>query len=468
MKIKLIFPPQWSPTQPYLSLPSLVAYLKKNGYNVNQHDINLESYDILLSSEYLNKIQERILFQWKSLESKDILLPKYQEEYSQKFQATLITSDIIDKIDKAKSILRDPENFYNSELYIDSIKTIKKALEVVSAAYYPTKITLSEFEINSALLTETDLLTAINDEEKNPFILIYKDYFLNDILKENSDVIGISIIGISQLIPGLTLARLIKLNHPEVHINLGGSIFTRLLDKIIGWTEIFGNIFDSIIVYEGETPFLNLCRCLSEGQDLSIVPNLFYKRDGKIFFNEVCKPVRIDLLPTPSFDGLPLDQYFSPHPILPILSSRGCYWGRCAFCDHGEIYGSRYDHRRMDLLIEDLQNLSNKHSTKFFTFNDEAIAPNRLKSISNAIILNNLEIKCNANIRLESQFTPDYFRIAFRAGFLHLLCGLESGNDRVLAHMLVFGIMLFYFLDSQPKLKWKPVKQLILFFLIKI
>src|SRR3990170_390358 len=249
MNITLIFPPQWSTTQPYPSLPSLAAYLKNKGYSVNQRDLNIESYHIFLSREYLNKIKEPIFNRWKYLNSSDILPTKYQEEYCTLFQA-LIEPDLINQLDRAKTLLRDPERFYNLELYVDAIETINMGLKMVSAAYYPTTITLSDFKMNSPLLTEADLLAAINDEQKNPFISLYRDYFLDDILKEPLDILGISIIGISQLVPGLTLARLVKLHHPEVHIVLGGSIFTRLLDKIKEWSDMFGKIFDSIIIYE--------------------------------------------------------------------------------------------------------------------------------------------------------------------------------------------------------------------------
>jgi len=43
VNIPLIFPPHWVVHQPYLSLPSLTAYLRENGYNVIHRDINIES-----------------------------------------------------------------------------------------------------------------------------------------------------------------------------------------------------------------------------------------------------------------------------------------------------------------------------------------------------------------------------------------------------------------------------------------
>ena len=47
-------------------------------------------------------------------------------------------------------------------------------------------------------------------------------------------------------------------------------------------------------------------------------------------------------LPLPDFEGFPLDSYFVPVRILPYLATRGCYWGRCTFCDHGQGYFDQY------------------------------------------------------------------------------------------------------------------------------
>ena len=45
MKTALIFPPQWFPSQPYLALPTLTAYLQHHGHAVDQFDFNIESYE---------------------------------------------------------------------------------------------------------------------------------------------------------------------------------------------------------------------------------------------------------------------------------------------------------------------------------------------------------------------------------------------------------------------------------------
>ena len=50
MKISLLFPPSWHPSQPYLSLPSLTGFLNQAGMtNVIQRDLNIEVLDTILN-----------------------------------------------------------------------------------------------------------------------------------------------------------------------------------------------------------------------------------------------------------------------------------------------------------------------------------------------------------------------------------------------------------------------------------
>ena len=101
-------------------------------------------------------------------------------------------------------------------------------------------------------------------------------------------------------------------------------------------------------------PLLELAKCLAKGKNLEAVPNLIYDDGTKVCVNETCPPENIDSLPTPCFDDFPLDLYFSPELILPIMASRGCYWRKCAFCDHSHVYGNRYAPRNNERVVDDL------------------------------------------------------------------------------------------------------------------
>src|ERR1043166_9304228 len=52
-----LFPPQWSPFQPALSLPSLAAWQRRAGYTVVSVDLNIEFFDWLFSDECAASLQ---------------------------------------------------------------------------------------------------------------------------------------------------------------------------------------------------------------------------------------------------------------------------------------------------------------------------------------------------------------------------------------------------------------------------
>ncbi len=60
MRVMLIFPPDWFPSEPYLSLPSLTAVLRQAGHTVIQKDINLEMWDWYFSEDFLKKVLRRV------------------------------------------------------------------------------------------------------------------------------------------------------------------------------------------------------------------------------------------------------------------------------------------------------------------------------------------------------------------------------------------------------------------------
>ena len=64
------------------------------------------------------------------------------------------------------------------------------------------------------------------DKNTNIFIEYYKTV-LDNIKSKNPDYIGISINSSSQVIPGLTLANMLKTNS-NAHINIGGNFFGRV------------------------------------------------------------------------------------------------------------------------------------------------------------------------------------------------------------------------------------------------
>lgn len=128
MNVTLVFPPQWSPHIPPLSLPLLSGYLQENGYQVQQHDLNIEVYETVLSPEYLTKIWDRVLKRFALKDRNETLAPDEQRQYYRLFLASLIGRYKIDEIQQAKAVLRDPDKFLDFPSYREARLVLEAVL----------------------------------------------------------------------------------------------------------------------------------------------------------------------------------------------------------------------------------------------------------------------------------------------------------------------------------------------------
>jgi radical SAM superfamily enzyme YgiQ (UPF0313 family) len=423
MKILLLFPPSWLPSQPFLSLPALTGFLRAQGLEVIQRDINIEFLEILLSKKSAQELLCRIKQELDKGPGHHHI-----DRYNLLREATEYLPLAAERIEEAKRVLRT-EDFYTIERYTESLSIMDRYLELVSALYYPSTLSVYSNSTRYSVYSSHDLMSALGDEGENPFLGFFREHLLDSILDTRPEVVGISITSTSQLLPGLTLARLIKGARPDVHLTIGGSIFTKLIDNLLLGVDVFFSFVDSFVVFEGEHALLELANQLSGGKDLGKVPNLIYKKDGRVIINEPFHIEEVSQLPTPDYNGLPFGLYHSPRPVLPVQTSRGCYWGKCTFCN------LHYDHRYyrpkgIDSIVRDIQTLKERHDTPYFFFADECIPIPTLKRLVKA--LPELNLKWIGGVRFEEGLTRELIRDMRRAGCLKLVFGMESYSQRVL------------------------------------
>lgn len=436
MKISLLFPPSWHPSQPYLSLPSLTGFLNQAGVNnVIQRDLNIEALDRMLTSIYGHEVYARLIDKVKHLEKAQggETGPNSKEHYTRVVESLDRFPYLIDRIELAKETLRS-QDFYDIERYRDSLFLIDKWLELISTIYFPTRITVVDNQFsNYSIYSSKDLVRAINDEEQNPYLELFRSQFLPSILADQPDLIGVSITATSQIIPGLTLCRLIKEANPGIHVTIGGSIFTRLVDNLRRCPSLF-DLTDDFIVFEGETAFLELVNQLSGKRDMSKVPNLIYRQNGKITVNQPFYSENINELPAPNYDGFPLGRYLAPSTVLPVQFSRGCYYKDCAFCaltlDH-----QNFRQKDPGKTVDDLQMLSTKYQTPFFFFTDECFALSPTKRLCQQLIDRQLNLQWTCEMRFEKNLSRDLLTQMRDAGCLKIVFGLESFNQRIMDFM---------------------------------
>lgn len=434
MQVTLLFPPSWIPSQPFSSLPSLQAFLRKEGVdNVTIRDLNVEIMDMLLSREKVEetnaKLDESLRGDGKSF-TNEIKVKGFQRHRWAKER--IESDDMIQMVEWAKATLRS-QRFYNIEDYVESWKIIDSWLQAYGMLYYPAEIMIADNSMRYSVYSSSDILAAANDVHENPYYDLFEGYILDSIVKNEPSLIGISVTATSQVIPAFTLARLLRERSRETHITIGGSLFTKLMDNLQGSHMLF-DLVDSFIVFEGEHALLELIEQLEGKKRFNKVPNLIYMEDNQTRVNEPFYIEDIDSLPTPEYDGFPLELYLSPIRVLPLQGSRGCYWGRCTFCNL-HLDHLRFRSRNIDLVMEDIIKLKRKYQTKYLFFCDECMPIKQLDHLSSRLIDEGVEIRWMAGIRFARDLTKQMIKKARDAGCLKMVFGLESSNRRILALM---------------------------------
>lgn len=440
MKVALVFPPQGHFTQPYLSLPSLAAFLRHNGIGeVTLIDASIESYDHFLSPQRLARSLERIRPRQglAELEAKGALRFSDMERYQRLSEIALVGEEVVARIDEAKRVLRDRTQFYDYRRYLWAGRTLEQALRLFSAEFAPTRLSPHGFVMENRIERSAEIVAALDDEAHNPYVEYFREHTLPALRAADPDLIGISLTFPSQVIPTLTLAKQIKAWRPDVHITLGGGLLAYTAD-MLAQLDAFWGLVDSLVLLEGEGPLLQLCRAVERGErDLSGISNLVWRDDsGAVRRNEQAQPLDIKSLPVPDFDGLPLAKYFSPELVLPLAATRGCYWGKCVFCTLYQVIGPGYRGRTIDQTVEDMRALKAKYGVDKFYLAIEDLPPNMARALPKAIREANLDVKFWADARLENEvFTQEVCDDLAAAGCLRLAFGYESSSKRVLDKM---------------------------------
>ena len=437
-KVMLLFPPEWVPTAPYLALPSLTAILREAGHTVVQRDINIEMYDHFFTMEFLIWVKARLGMQLKPLQVKEKAGTLTEREADQKAaveQAYAVdVFDLAERAENAKLIVRG-ERFYQAEKLEGALNCFREVMAYISTAYYPASLVFYPMESNLGYRpgVSKEVFACLDDEQVNVYRDICNQLVMPAVAKEKPDVVGVSIGTQMQLLAGLTFCKMIKETFPHIHVVVGGNVITRLQEELPNQERFFQEIFDSAILYEGEHALLWLVEALNGERPISSVPNLMYRDASGVHRSPDVYTEKTTSLPLPDFEGLPLEKYFVPELIIPYLATRGCYWGRCTFCDHGQGYFDQYRGVPAQQVVEQIVALRDKYQCRHFLFSDESYPPALFKKVSQLLVDQNVGIKWTTLIRFEETLQDQaIWDLAAKAGCCTLYYGMESANERVL------------------------------------
>jgi hypothetical protein len=223
--------------------------------------LNIEIMDTLLSREKAEetyaRLDERLLGDRKFLRNR---INEFEESTRLIWAKEVIEGEnMIQRVEWAKATLRS-ERFYNIEDYVESWKIIDRWLQAYGILYYPSEIMIADNSMRYSVYSSSDCLNAANGVHENPYYDLFKGYILDSIVKDEPSLVGISVTATSQVIPAFTLARLVRERSRDIHIAIGGSLFTKLIGNLQGPHMLF-ELVDSFIVFEGEHALLELIEC---------------------------------------------------------------------------------------------------------------------------------------------------------------------------------------------------------------
>ncbi|MBP8169804.1 MAG: radical SAM protein, partial [Azonexus sp.] len=243
------------------------------------------------------------------------------------------------------------------------------------------------------------------------------------------------------------IAQTIKAHDPSIVIALGGGYVNTELRELKE-ARVF-DYFDYVTLDDGEQPILALLEYLDGKRPRLNLLRTFARIDGQVrYFNHSEADVPFAEVGTPTWDGLPLDQYLSLLDMLnpmhrlwsdgrwnKLTVAHGCYWKKCSFCDVSLDYIGRYDGAPAELLVDRIETIIAETGQTGFHFVDEAAPPKALKSLADELQKRNRAISWWGNIRFEKSFTPELCNQLADSGCIAISGGLEVASDRLLKLM---------------------------------
>ncbi|MEJ2032136.1 MAG: hypothetical protein P8Y63_03665, partial [Deltaproteobacteria bacterium] len=243
-------------------------------------------------------------------------------------------------------------------------------------------------------------------------------------------LVGFSIC-FNQLFSTLAAVSRLKERFPQVPIAIGGSFCAPTVATSL--CRAFP-VIDYAVCGEGERPLLDLCRFLSgrQGQPPPAVVGQDGKKDPGFLQVD-----RLDELPAPDYRDYfrEMQGEFSGEPFIPVVPvefSRGCWWGKCAFCN----LNLQWCGYRAKMSVK-LQKEVLAHSSQFgvldFAFTDNALPPKEALDFFQALAGKGLDLRFFGEIRVRQR--PQELEIYRRGGLETVQVGIEALSSSLLKRM---------------------------------
>jgi len=307
--------------------------------------------------------------------------------------------------------LKTRDAYRNLDRYRRAVKDLNHLLERAGLPV-GARLGLANYEANGLSPARSgDLLRAAENPEGSPFHPYFQKRLLELLEEKQPSVVGFSLNYLSQALTTFAMIGFLRQECPGLALALGGGLITSWMRRP-AWQNPFSGLVDHLIAGPGEKSLLSIYEARSGIRRGS------GHRSGEDHW-------------IPDYDSFPMEDYFSPGPILPYSASSGCYWGRCAFCPE-RAEGNPYLPISAKKVISDLHVLVRRGKPILIHLLDNAIPPALMKAISE----NPPALPWYGFARITHPLADLDFCMALkRSGCVMLQIGLESGDQAVLDRM---------------------------------
>ncbi len=263
-----------------------------------------------------------------------------------------------------------------------------------------------------------------------------KQQVIDVIISEKPDVLALSVFS-DNYQWSLDLVRRVKEKYPYFVTVWGGIHPTSVPEEVIQRDEV-----DFLIEGDGELPMEKLLHALENGKKFEDVPNLWFKKDGKIhpgkhvFLNDGPNFPVPDKQVFESF--IPIEEYYL------TVTNKGCIQ-KCSFCsenfkfDHeSELReGSFIREKSVEVVIQELREMKRKYNLKYIDIKNNVLSGSK-KWIKEFCEKYPKAVGLPFRVMVQPlQLQSDYAFLLKKANCHHVQMGIESFNAKVRKEVLL-------------------------------
>ncbi|TDP73986.1 B12-binding domain-containing radical SAM protein [Roseateles toxinivorans] len=472
-RILSVIPPMTQLNTPYPSTAYLTGFLRSRGFDAVQEDLALALMLKLFSSEGLQALHAQIEATPKRTARVDLFMRQYSRYLATLKPAMAFLqgrdSTLAHRI-CSRAFLPEGPRFESLDVYIDEdggdpLAWAFGALGLQDKARHLATLYLNDladvlrdaidprFEFvryAEQLAQSQPTFDPLAEALAAPLNLVdetLRELTLAAIARHRPTLVLISVPFPGAVYAAFRIAQAIKAQDPTLVTVLGGGFVNTELRELSD-ARVF-DYFDYVTLDAGERPLLALLDHLAGKRSQQRLVRTFVRTEGAVRYINLVEPdIAFAEVGTPTWDGLPLDQYLSLLDMLnpmhrlwsdgrwnKLTVAHGCYWKKCSFCDVSLDYISRYDGASAATLVDRVQAIVTETGQTGFHFVDEAAPPKALKALAAELMRRQVEISWWGNIRFEKTFSPELCQQLADSGCIAISGGLEVASDRLLTLM---------------------------------